>query len=78
MAKRPSWGHVSRHCVHCGEVGPRVQVGNGWAHRRCIKKDAPDVVVDPKGCCVGGPLWSNCKTCPKRPSLRRLDRTTKP
>ena len=38
MAKRPPWGHVSRHCVHCGKVGPRTRVLGGWAHKRCIYK----------------------------------------
>lgn len=36
--KRPPWGHVSRHCVRCGKVGPRTrdpQTG-GWIHKRCI------------------------------------------
>lgn len=33
-----SWQHKSRHCIHCGKVGPRVQVAGGWAHRRCIQK----------------------------------------
>lgn len=36
--RRP-WGHVSRHCVYCGKVGPRVVVAAGFAHRRCIPKD---------------------------------------
>lgn len=34
--KRVPWGHVSRHCVYCGKVGPRVIVVAGWAHRRCV------------------------------------------
>jgi hypothetical protein len=33
-----NWGHVARHCVYCGEVGPRVQVAGGFAHRRCVPK----------------------------------------
>lgn len=32
------WGHKSRHCLYCGKVGPRVLVGGGYAHRRCIPK----------------------------------------
>lgn len=38
--KRPPWGHVSRRCVHCGKVGPRTIVAGGWAHKRCIPKEA--------------------------------------
>ena len=36
---RPSWGHTSRHCVRCGEVGPRIndQPGVlGWVHMYCL------------------------------------------
>lgn len=36
--KRAPWGHVSRRCVYCGKVGPRVVVARGFAHRRCIPK----------------------------------------
>lgn len=34
---RPSWGHVSRYCVRCGKVGPRVHnpSGMGWIHAYC-------------------------------------------
>ena len=39
--RRP-WGHVSRHCKYCHQVGPRVQVLGGWAHRRCIPKGSAD------------------------------------
>lgn len=39
--RRP-WGHVSRHCKYCSQVGPRVQVFGGWAHRRCIPKGSAD------------------------------------
>jgi hypothetical protein len=35
-SKKPAWGHVSRHCVYCGKVGPRSIVAGGWAHKRCI------------------------------------------
>lgn len=35
-APRPPWGHVSRHCVYCGKVGPRTMVPGGWAHKRCL------------------------------------------
>lgn len=30
------WGHVSRHCVYCGKVGPRTMVAGGYAHKRCL------------------------------------------
>ena len=32
---RPSWGHVSRHCIRCGKVGPRVIVAGGYIHAYC-------------------------------------------
>lgn len=35
---RPSWGHVSRHCVYCGRVGPRTIVAGGYAHKYCLPK----------------------------------------
>jgi hypothetical protein len=35
VAKRPSWGHVSKHCARCGKVGPRIQIGLGWIHAYC-------------------------------------------
>jgi len=38
IGRRP-WGHVSRHCIYCGRVGPRVIVVGGYAHRRCIPKE---------------------------------------
>lgn len=41
MSKRAPWGHVSRHCIYCGRVGPRVIVFGGYAHRRCIPKEPP-------------------------------------
>lgn len=31
-----NWGHKSRRCVYCGDVGPRVIAAGGYAHRRCI------------------------------------------
>lgn len=37
--KRAPWGHVSRHCVYCGKVGPRVVVLGGFAHRYCVPKE---------------------------------------
>jgi hypothetical protein len=33
---RPAWGHVTRHCIYCGGVGPRTQVVGGYAHKRCL------------------------------------------
>lgn len=33
---RPPWGHASRHCVHCGKVGPRIIVIGGYSHKRCL------------------------------------------
>jgi hypothetical protein len=33
---RPSWGHVSRCCLRCGKVGPRVMMGGGWVHFYCL------------------------------------------
>ncbi len=36
--QRRAWGHVSRHCVYCDSVGPRVPVAGGFAHRRCINE----------------------------------------
>lgn len=36
---RAPWGHISRRCVYCGKVGPRVVVAQGYAHRRCIPKN---------------------------------------
>jgi hypothetical protein len=38
-AKRPPWGHTSRHCVRCGKVGPRCIVLGGWAHFYCLRPD---------------------------------------
>lgn len=38
MAPRYPWGDKSRRCIHCGQVGPRVVVLGGYAHRRCIPK----------------------------------------
>lgn len=38
MAPRYPWGHKSSRCIHCGQVGPRVVVLGGYAHRRCIPK----------------------------------------
>lgn len=34
---RPPWGHVSRHCVRCGNVGPRVfsVPAGGYIHAYC-------------------------------------------
>lgn len=37
VTRRP-WGHRPKLCVHCGQVGPRTQVVEGWAHKRCIQK----------------------------------------
>lgn len=31
-----AWTHVSRRCRYCGEVGPRVPVPGGYAHKRCM------------------------------------------
>jgi hypothetical protein len=31
-----AWGHTSRHCRYCGDVGPRTRIALGWAHKRCI------------------------------------------
>jgi hypothetical protein len=36
---RPPWGHVSRHCVYCGRVGPRCIVAGGYAHERCLPEE---------------------------------------
>jgi len=36
LAKRPPWGHVSRHCYRCGKVGPRTWTVYGWCHKRCL------------------------------------------
>jgi hypothetical protein len=41
VAKRAPWGHVSRHCVWCGKVGPRTYTVIGWAHKRCMPKPSP-------------------------------------
>lgn len=42
MPKLGPWGHVSRHCIVCGKVGPRTftRIGYsiGYAHKRCIPK----------------------------------------
>jgi hypothetical protein len=38
---RVPWGHQSRKCCYCGKVGPRTIVAGGWAHKRCIPKEAP-------------------------------------
>lgn len=38
MTPRAPWGHVSRCCIYCRKVGPRVVVVGGFAHRRCIPK----------------------------------------
>lgn len=34
---RAPWGHVSRHCARCGEVGPRCFSCSalGYIHARC-------------------------------------------
>ena len=37
--KQPARPHGgwARHCVYCGDVGPRTRVaGGGWAHKRCM------------------------------------------
>lgn len=34
-SKRPSWGHVSRHCARCGKVGPRCIAVDGYIHAYC-------------------------------------------
>jgi hypothetical protein len=33
---RPSWGHVSRHCIVCGNVGPRCHWRGGYVHKHCL------------------------------------------
>jgi len=33
--KRAPWGHMSRSCVVCRRVGPRVRTPDGFAHRKC-------------------------------------------
>lgn len=38
MPPRDPWGHKLRRCIHCGQIGPRVVVLGGYAHRRCIPK----------------------------------------
>lgn len=38
MSRLP-WGHVSRHCVRCGRVGPRVVHADGWIHFDCLTAD---------------------------------------
>jgi hypothetical protein len=37
VAKRLPWGHESRRCARCGEVGPRVHNPNGpgYIHAYC-------------------------------------------
>lgn len=35
---RPPWGHVSRRCVRCGKVGPRVWHG-GLVHFYCLTNE---------------------------------------
>ena len=35
--KRPSWGHVSRHCYYCGKVGPFEAIGS--VARRALTED---------------------------------------
>lgn len=40
MSQLP-WGHESRHCARCGNVGPRVYnpSGAGWIHAYCRTPD---------------------------------------
>lgn len=66
-----TWPSFARTCRYCGEVGGRTQVLGGFAHKRCIPKEPKPGKPKADECCVGGPLWSNCTTCPKRPSKRR-------
>ena len=38
MARLP-WGHESRYCIRCREVGPRVWLtgaNGGWIHLYCL------------------------------------------
>lgn len=39
MKKQLLWGRESRHCVHCGKVGPRIHLGLGWSHKYCLTKE---------------------------------------
>lgn len=45
--QRPPWGHVSRHCVYCGQVGPRTVVLGGYAHKRCLPAAQPRRRAEP-------------------------------
>lgn len=42
MSKLP-WGHKSKRCCYCQQVGPRTQTIFGgyvaWAHKHCIPKE---------------------------------------
>lgn len=38
MARTP-FGHVSRHCVRCRKVGPRIMHCGGWIHFYCLTDD---------------------------------------
>lgn len=48
MPPRDPWGHKLRRCIHCGQIGPRVVVLGGYAHRRCIPKPI-QAIIEPEG-----------------------------